>query len=270
MKPSPQIQPPPGWGLEQENKPSPPGQGLKPENKPLKLDKLRKLIVALNEVGALREVSDLLHDGVSPHDILQCFQLSLAEIGEMYQRREYYVAGLILSGEIMRQSMRLLMPRLVREGGGGRSGLIILGTIEGDIHELGKNIASYFLEAYGFEVVDLGVDVPPRVFLKEILQREPDAVGVSLLLTSCLAPLKRLVHLVHETYHGRAAPPIFVGGFLAAGPGENSAALAEAARALGVDHIVRDAFETLNLCLQLVRDRSEESPKTEPGLEAAS
>lgn len=216
------------------------------------LDKLRLLIVSLNEVAVLQAVANLLHDGVSPQDILLCFQQGLVEIGEMYQRGEYYVAGLILSGEIMRQSMKLLMPRLIKEAGtAGRSGLVVIGTIEGDIHDLGKNMASYFLEAYGFKVVDLGVDVPPRVFLKEILQLEPDAVGVSLLLTSCLEPLARLIHLVRETYHGRQAPPIFVGGgFLS---GTTDPALTNEVAKLGADYIVRDAYDTLSLCLDLTR-----------------
>ena len=152
------------------------------------------------------------------------------------------------------------MPCLFKDAGVvRRTGLVIIGTIEGDIHDLGKNMASYFLEAYGFEVVDLGVDVPPRVFLKEILQREPDAVGVSLLLTSCLEPLARLIHLVRETYHGRQAPPIFAGGGFLSGNTDPSLTT-EVAR-LGVDYIVRDAYDTLNLCLSLtkhVRDQEEE------------
>ena len=232
------------------------------KNQAEELENLRHLIVGLNEVAVLQAVANLLSDGVGPQDILLCFQEGLAEIGAMYQRGEYYVAGLILSGEIMRQSMRLLMPKLVREQGPrGRSGLVIIGTIEGDIHDLGKNMASYFLEAHGFEVVDLGVDVPPRDFLKEILQREPDAVGVSMLLTSCLEPLARLVLLVRETYHGRQAPPVFVGGgFLSAGdPG----LVTEIAK-LGVDYIVRDAYETLNLCLDLTR-RSETAEEGKTG-----
>ena len=225
------------------------------KNNAEELENLRQLIVSLNEVAVLQAVANLLSDGVSPQDILLCFQEGLAEIGAMYQRGEYYVAGLILSGEIMRQSMRLLMPKLVREQGPrGRSGLVIIGTIEGDIHDLGKNMASYFLEAHGFEVIDLGVDVPPRDFLKEILQREPDAVGVSMLLTSCLEPLARLILLVRETYHGRQAPPVFVGGgFMSSA--SDPALSAEIAK-LGVDYIVRDAYETLNLCLDLTR-RSE-------------
>ncbi|MDR2945646.1 MAG: cobalamin-dependent protein [Candidatus Adiutrix sp.] len=225
---------------------------ITPQEQQVRLARLKTLIVSLNEVAVLQAVADLLHDGVSPRDILLCFQNGLGEIGEMYQRGEYYVSGLILSGEIMRQSMRLLMPRLVKEGGAvGRSGLVIIGTIEGDIHDLGKNMASYFLEAHGFEVVDLGVDVPPRAFLKEILQREPNAVGVSLLLTTCLEPLGRLVHLVRATYHGRQAPPIFVGGgFMTASTDPTLAAEVER---LGVDYVVRDAFDTLNLCLELTR-----------------
>lgn len=228
------------------------------------LENLRQLIISLNEVAVLQAVANLLHKGVNPHDILLCFQLALAEIGEMYQRGEYYVAGLILSGEIMRQCMRLLMPRMVKEEGGrGRTGLVVIGTIEGDIHDLGKNLASYFLEAHGFEVIDLGVDVSPRLFLKEILHREPDAVGVSLLLTSCLEPLTRLIHLVRETYHDRQPPPIFVGGgFLAAC---SDARLPGEVAKLGVDYIVRDAYETLSLCLDLARRSNHQNTEEAAG-----
>ena len=217
------------------------------------LGRLHQLIISLNEVAVLQEVDGLLREGVTPHDILACFQDALGEIGEMYQRGEYYVAGLILSGEIMRLAMRLLMPRLVREEGAvGRSGVVVIGTIEGDIHDLGKNMASYFLEAHGFEVVDLGVDVSPRVFLKEILQREPAAVGVSILLVGCLEPLGRLVRLVRETYHDRPTPPIFVGGGFLSAQGSDLS-LVEGVSKLGVDYIVRDAHDTLNLCVELTQ-----------------
>ncbi len=220
-------------------------------NNSTELNDLQHHIIELNEVAVLQDVANLLTEGVGPHDILHRFQAGLAEIGDLYQRGEYFVSGLILAGEIMRQAMRLLVPRLVKEeGAGGRRGLVIIGTIEGDIHDLGKNMAANFLEAHGFEVLDLGVDVPPRVFLREILQREPQAVGVSMLLATCFESLSRLVYLLKESYHGRQAPPIFVGGgFISASTLPGS--LADKLAKIGVDYIVKDASDTLNLCLKL-------------------
>ena len=217
---------------------------------------LHDLIVALNEVAVLQNVAQHLANRVNPKDILMCFQESLRDIGAMYQRGEYYMSGLILAGEIMRQAMRLLMPRLVKERGDNqKNGTIILGTIEGDIHDLGKNMAAFFLETHSFEVIDLGVDVPPRNFLKEILQREPDAVGVSLLMPACIEPLKRLTYLVKETYHGRKPPPIFVGsGFLNidfAADGRFADVKNMELKNLGIDYLVKDPFETLNVCLEI-------------------
>jgi len=225
------------------------------------LDLLRERIIGLKEVAALQSVDELLKAGTDPREIMDCFSESLIEIGRLYQAGRYYMTGLVLAGEIMRQALTLLMPHLTREKKKKRDGLIIIGTIEGDIHDLGKNLAGYFLEAGGFEVVDLGVDVSPRVFLKEILQREPDAVGVSLLLTACIEPLKRLVHLLRETYHERPAPPLFVGcGFL--GRDFNGAGFFKVQdnerELLGVEHIVTDAYDTLRLCRELTQGQASE------------
>ena len=227
------------------------------------LNLLRERVVKLKEVPALQSVADLLKAGADPRAIMDCFSQSLMEIGQMYQAGRYYMTGLVLAGEIMRQALVILLPHLAREKTEATKGQIIIGTIEGDIHDLGKNLAGYFLEAGGFEVVDLGVDVPPRVFLREILQREPDAVGVSLLLTTCIEPLKRLVHLLKEAYHDRPAPPLFVGcGFLIK-DAEDEGIMAIKAKErewLGVEHVVTDAYDTLRLCQELTRHKRPAPP----------
>lgn len=222
------------------------------------MDLLRRRIINLQEVASLQSVADLLQAGVEARAIVDCFSRSLMEIGRMYQEGKYYMTGLVLAGEIMRQAMDVLMPHLAKNKSEEKKGLVIIGTIEGDIHELGKNMAGYFLKTDGFEVIDLGVDVAPRVFLKEILQREPDAVGVSLLLTRCMEPLKRLVNLLNETYHEGQAPPLFVGcGFLTPPPGSEAMfQLSEQERQwLGVKHVVTDAYDTLRLCQELTRHK---------------
>ena len=218
------------------------------------MDQLCERIINLKEVPALQSVVDLLKNGADPREIMNCFSRSLVEIGRMYQAGRYYMTGLVLAGEIMRQALVILLPHLAKDKAAPTRGQIVIGTIEGDIHDLGKNLAGYFLEAGGFEVIDLGVDVSPRVFLREILQREPDAVGVSLLLTPCIEPLKRLVHLLKEAYHERPAPPLFVGcGFLIQNSeDEGIMAIREKEREwLGVEHVVTDAYDTLRLCQEL-------------------
>lgn len=218
------------------------------------MELLKNQVINLQEVPALQTVADLLKTGVAPREIMNCFSRSLLEIGRLYQSGSYYMTGLVLAGEIMRQALVVLMPQLAKAQTAPKNGLVVIGTIEGDIHDLGKNMAAYFLEAGGFEVVDLGVDVPPRIFLREILRLEPDAVGVSLLLTTCLEPLLRLVKLLKETYHERPAPPLFVGcGFLIRSVGsDGTVQIDEKERQmLGVDHVVTDAYDTLQLCRQL-------------------
>ncbi|MDR1044763.1 MAG: cobalamin-dependent protein [Candidatus Adiutrix sp.] len=218
------------------------------------LEILREHIIDLQENKALRSVDELLKAGTDPRGIMNCLSQSLIEIGRLYQSGRYYMTGLVLAGEIMRLSLELLTPHLAQEKKKGHSGLIIVGTIEGDIHDLGKNLAGYFLEAEGFEVMDLGVDVSPRVFLREILQREPDAVGVSILLTSCLEPLKRLTRLLKETYHEGPAPPLFVGcGFMSRNLEESGFLKVQdrERQLLGVEYVVTDAYDTLRLCKKL-------------------
>jgi len=219
---------------------------------------LRERIVTLQEVASLQSVADLLKAGVNARDIMDCFSQGLAEIGRMYQEGKYYMTGLVLAGEIMRQALDVLVPYLTKDKARDKHGLVIIGTIEGDIHDLGKNLASYFLRADGFEVLDLGVDVSPRDFLREILQKEPVAVGVSLLLTRCLEPLQRLVNLLKDAYPEGTAPSLFVGcGFLTSNnEPDGFFQISEKERQwLGVKYIVSDAYDTLRLCRELEEAR---------------
>ena len=222
----------------------------------MELKHFRAQVVALEEQRAMETLNRLLADEVEPWAIMNCLNESLIEVGRLYQAGEYYMTGLVLAGEIMRQGLEALLPRLTSKEPRKSRGLVIIGTIEGDIHDLGKNMARGFLEADGFEVVDLGVDVPPRVFLKEILQREPDAVGVSLLMTTALVPLKRLARLVKDAFEDRPAPPIFVGCGLLGQADDLSTELNWDRQLLGVDHVVHSAYDTLKLCREVVRGRN--------------
>jgi methanogenic corrinoid protein MtbC1 len=220
-----------------------------------KLDRLYELIVELKQVAALQEVANLLRAGVEPKAIMYCFHRALNEIGRLFQMRQYYMIALVLAGELMREALKLVMPRLTCKGQARqREGLVIVATIEGDIHDLGKSVAGYLLTASGFEVIDLGVDVPPRILMIETLKHKPDAVGVSLLLTTCVPAVKRLANLFEESFLGHPNRPLlFAGcGFSLPSTTVNSSAPPSW---LGVDAVVKDAYDTVQICLEKVNSQ---------------
>jgi methanogenic corrinoid protein MtbC1 len=219
------------------------------------LERLFSLVVSLNEAAALEEVASLLRSGVEARTIMLCFNRALTEIGRLFQAKEYYMVALVLAGELMRDALAILMPRLSRDGGlPAKEGLVVTATIEGDIHDLGKSLAGFLLAASGFEVVDLGVDVPPKVIVDETMRRRPDAVGVSLLLTNCVPAVQRLSVLFREAYQGEKERPLLFAGCGFSLPPESD--LSPPAW-LGVDTVAKDAYETVQICLERVGGESQ-------------
>ncbi|MDR2340122.1 MAG: cobalamin-dependent protein [Deltaproteobacteria bacterium] len=217
---------------------------------------LDRSMVALDEGATMDAVSGLLAENVPPKELIDSLNQSMLTVTKMFQDGTYYMSGLLLANEIMRVAMERLIPLVLKSGGNEKRGLVLLGTMEGDIHELGKNMATWFLRADGFEVVDLGVDIPPRVFLREILQREPDVVGVSLLMAESVPLVRKLAGLVRDVYTDSPPPPLFVGcGFLKPNGDNPDYKEGEAQALLGVEHVVNDAFDTVELCRTLVKKR---------------
>jgi methanogenic corrinoid protein MtbC1 len=204
------------------------------------------MIVELKEVEALRTVAELLREGVDPERLMICFYRALSEIGRLFQIKEYYMMALVVAGEIMREAMDLIMPRLVGKGDSRETrGQVITATIEGDIHDLGKSLAGFLLTANNFEVIDLGVDVPPRVILAETLRLDPVAVGVSLLLTASVSAIRRLSSLFREAYGETLDRPLLFAGCAMARPEDGPQNLKEW---LGVDAVADEAYDTVRLC----------------------
>jgi 5-methyltetrahydrofolate--homocysteine methyltransferase len=204
--------------------------------------RLREQIVELNEPEALALVKELLDGGWSPTELLLVLRESLQEVGKRYEEGEFFIIGLILAGELMLQAMDILMPALKKGQSSISRGLVLLGTIEGDIHDLGKKQTAYLLTANGFEVIDLGVDVAPADFWVQAILKKPVLIGVSVLMRNCLGALKRMVRQVNTAFVGMARPPIFVSG---------GAVTADNYRLTGADHYVIDAFEALELALKI-------------------
>lgn len=179
-------------------------------------DLSRKLIAAvadLDEDQAL-EIADRLITIISGQGLLNLALEGLKIVGQRYEAGEYYVAGLVMAGEIMRQVLQMVSDRpSLKESVCQHSGIIVLGTVEGDIHDLGKDLVKEVLAANGFEVHDLGVDVAPEVFLAETIRCQPDLVGMSILISTSYPSLaKAITQLRTLIPAGFKRPGIIVGG----------------------------------------------------------
>ena len=156
-------------------------------------------ILELEEEKALKIAREKLEAGEDPLKILDDLKVAAEKVGEKYEKGEFFVADLVMAGEIMKEVSELVRPKL-KELGKAREpvGKLVIGTVEGDIHDIGKNIAVTMAEAAGFEVIDLGVDVPPQKFVEAIKQHNPEVVGMSGLLTLAIESMKKTVDAIKE------------------------------------------------------------------------
>jgi methanogenic corrinoid protein MtbC1 len=161
----------------------------------------QELIQALSEFrkdDALKTVSELIEKGMDPSGILDICRVALAQIGHRFEIGEAFIPELIMAGEIMEQIASFLQPEVMKTPRDGNKGKIIIGTVAGDIHNIGKDIVCLMLDVHGFEVHDLGVDVKPQVFLEKIAEIKPKVLGLSGLLTSAFTSMKDTIEAIEK------------------------------------------------------------------------
>ncbi|MDR2946553.1 MAG: cobalamin-dependent protein [Candidatus Adiutrix sp.] len=208
------------------------------------LEELGLALVELDDARAEDLTRRLLALKTEPVDILTACEQALASIGEKYAVGEYYIAGLIMAGEIMSRLAALVTPHLAPEAPEAQGrGRVLIGTIEGDIHDLGKNIAGALLSAHGFEVLDLGVDVSVADFVRECRKFKPDIVGLSALLTMCYPALQKTVAGLKTFRRDRDRPVIFISG---------AQITDELRKKYGADYYARSAVDTVQLCRKIL------------------
>lgn len=177
----------------------------------LRIQHLLEMIVELHEEPCLTELNVMLDEGVDPKVLQNCFMEGMRQIGIQFENGTYFIAALIMAGEIMRSAMDILNHHLTVQQNECRGGRVILGTIQGDIHDLGKNLFSLLLQCHGFEVIDLGVDITADIFLTKSKELKPDIVAISCVLTNSVQHLKQAVELLQEMLP-IPRPPIIIGG----------------------------------------------------------
>jgi len=173
---------------------------------------LRRRIAALDEPGALEAVRQLVAAGRGPLAIIGETRLGMQDVGDAYQRGEYFISGLIMAGEIFRETIEILTPLMPEATHEGVAGSVLLCTVQGDIHDIGKGLVETLLRSHGFAVHDIGVDVPAAEVARRAVELGPDVVGLSGLLTSATAGMKATVQELHAATGSSRAIPIIVGG----------------------------------------------------------
>lgn len=187
------------------------------------------------------EVNAAIKDGETPQDIMGNYLIpAMAEVGQKFECEEYFVPELLISGRAMSEAMKILNP-LLKSSGVEKIGRVVIGTVQGDLHDIGKNLVASMLEGGGFEVVDLGVDVSPAKFVEEAKNKPGTIIGLSALLTTTM-PQMRHVIVALEDAGIRRTTKVMIGG---------APVTREYADEIGADGYSENASAAVSLARQL-------------------
>ncbi|MDR1027907.1 MAG: cobalamin-dependent protein [Clostridiales Family XIII bacterium] len=156
-------------------------------------------IAELDEEKALRIMNQALAEGTPPLEILNAGQIAMSVVGERFEKQEYYLAELMMAGELLKQISDIIKPKMnASEAEVNPKGRIVIGTVRGDVHNIGKDIVVFMLEMNGYDVYDLGVDVPEEAFLKAVREIDPGMVCLSGLLTTIFPVFRSTIEALEK------------------------------------------------------------------------
>ncbi len=194
-------------------------------------EKLITAIADMQEDEAIALARAMLDAGEDPQAILSAASEAMTIVGRRFEEKEYFLPELIIAGDMMRAIGDLVKPKLSAQAGqASKLGKVLIGTVAGDIHDIGKDVVAFMLEVNGFEVHDLGVDVPAATFVAKIQEVQPQIVGMSGFLTLAFDQMKRTVDAI-KAAGLRDKVKIMIGGAIM----DESAARYTGADAYGAD-----------------------------------
>jgi trimethylamine corrinoid protein len=173
------------------------------------MNPLVEAITEMREEDAVRLAQEELRTGTSPAEVMDHCREAMAIIGQRFEAGDCFVPELILAGEILRQISDVVKPHLTQATETKKIGRVVIGTVKGDIHDIGKDIVAFMLDANGFEVKDLGVDVPDVKFVEAVQEFQPQVVGLSGFLTLAYEPMKNTIKALRDAGF---AGKIMIGG----------------------------------------------------------
>jgi methanogenic corrinoid protein MtbC1 len=206
-------------------------------------DRIIELVKQLEEERVKKLVDIALKEGVEPLHLLELIAEGMTRVGKLYESKDYYIADLIMAGMIFKDVLKSdSMTANFHSTNAGWVGKVIIGTVEGDIHDIGKDIFKGMLEATGFEVIDLGVDVPKELFVQKFREYKPDIIGLSGVLTNTLDPMKEVVNAFVEAGIREEVKFIVGGNHLNAGT----------CQYIGADDFSNDVSKGIKVCKEWV------------------
>lgn len=201
---------------------------------------LIQALADMREGEALRLARQMVESGTNPLEILDATRTAMDIVGQRYEKGEYFLPELLLAGEMLGQITEMVKPLIAKTQSAQRQGKVLIGTVAGDIHDIGKNIVVFMLDANGFEVLDLGVDVPAQKFVEAVQEFQPQVVGLSGFLTLAFDSMKETIRAL-EAAGLRDKVKVMIGG----------GSVDERVRAYtGADAWGRDAMAAVNLAKQ--------------------
>lgn len=198
-----------------------------------------------NAPAVLALTNEAIASGMGPDTILfDALIPSLEEVGARFERGDFFVPEMLIAGKAMSGALAVLRP-LLAETGAESIGTYVMGTVKGDVHDIGKNLVNIMLEGAGFTVIDLGVQTPPEKFIEAIREHKPDIVGMSAFLTTTMPMFKVNIHEITKAGL-RDEVIIMVGG---------APVTQEYADAVGADGYAADASTAVRLAKTLIKKR---------------
>jgi len=199
-------------------------------------------IADMREEEALKLVKEMVEGGSEPMAILDAAREAMEIVGQRYEEETYFLPELLLAGVMLSQITDIVKPALAKLPEIERHGKVVMGTVKGDIHDIGKNIVTFMLDVNGFDVLDLGVDVSPQKFVEAIRDFQPQVVGLSGFLSLAFDAMKETVEVI-KIAGLRDEVKIMVGG------GQVSEQISKYA---GADAYGKDAMAGVSLAKQWV------------------
>jgi len=162
------------------------------------LQQIYESVIAGDATRVTELVDQAVGDEVPASEIVSRYLIpAMTEVGARFERQEFYLPEMLVAARAMQAGLGVLRPLLV-EGELETAGQVLIGTVKGDLHDIGKNLVSMMLEGAGFEVTDLGVDVPPERFVDAVEKHKPDLVGMSALLTTTMPAMRTTIEALVE------------------------------------------------------------------------
>jgi len=208
------------------------------------MSEIAEALANLEEDKVNELVKNRLDAGEDPMSLLDECRQGMDIVGDRYKAGEYFLSELIVSGEIFKESMNLIEPRMKAGQGSEQATKVVLGTVKGDIHNIGKDIVAILLKGAGFEVYDLGIDVPPQAFVDKLKETGAPILGMSGLLTPSFDSMKETVESVKEAGL-RDKVKIVVGGGIVTEIVQ---------RHTGVDAFTNDGLEGVEICRRFAKE----------------